>query len=137
MSSEEPTHGGAVAVRWTDGRPLYLLVSSSDGRHWVLPKGHLEEGESPAETALRELREEAGISGRVLLPLSIRRFDTGKERVVVAYFLVREEATVGGSEARTMRWETEAEALELLSFAEAREAIREASGKIRAVEQQS
>ena len=30
--------------------------------HWDFPKGHMEEGETEVETALRELKEETGIS---------------------------------------------------------------------------
>jgi|GEM_PF-4495095 len=37
----------------------------SDGERWTFPKGRLERGESPAQAAAREAREEAGISGRV------------------------------------------------------------------------
>ena len=40
-----------------------LLVQEGQGRHqgcWGLPKGHVEEGESPEEAALRELAEESG-----------------------------------------------------------------------------
>ena len=33
---------------------------------WSLPKGHVEPGESERETAVREVAEETGISGRVV-----------------------------------------------------------------------
>ena len=33
---------------------------------WSLPKGHVEPGESESETAVREVAEETGISGRVV-----------------------------------------------------------------------
>jgi 8-oxo-dGTP pyrophosphatase MutT (NUDIX family) len=36
---------------------------------WSLPKGHIEEGETPEETAVREVAEETGISSNVLRPL--------------------------------------------------------------------
>ncbi|MEO5341978.1 MAG: NUDIX hydrolase [Gammaproteobacteria bacterium SHHR-1] len=38
-----------------------LLVSSSSGRHWVVPKGIQEPGMSPQDSAAKEAREEAGI----------------------------------------------------------------------------
>jgi len=38
----------------------FLLLHYPAG-HWDFPKGHIEEGESMEETALRELREETGI----------------------------------------------------------------------------
>ncbi len=42
------------------GRPIQFLLMQHANR-WDLPKGHLDQGESPAEAALRELREETGI----------------------------------------------------------------------------
>ncbi|MBV9928941.1 MAG: NUDIX domain-containing protein [Acidobacteria bacterium] len=39
---------------------LVLLVSQH-GTSWSLPKGHLEDGESPLEAARREIREETGV----------------------------------------------------------------------------
>ena len=36
---------------------------------WSLPKGHLEEGETPEDAAVREVEEETGIRGRLLAPL--------------------------------------------------------------------
>lgn len=41
------------------GRPRYLLLRAY--RYWDFPKGLQERGEAPLQTALRELREEAGI----------------------------------------------------------------------------
>ncbi len=34
----------------------------SDGRHWGLPKGNVEAGETPDATALREIAEETGLA---------------------------------------------------------------------------
>jgi bis(5'-nucleosidyl)-tetraphosphatase len=49
-----------------EGGRLYLLLNY--GRHWDLPKGHLEKGEDDAAAALRELAEETGIRDAALLP---------------------------------------------------------------------
>ena len=50
----------AVVVRDADGR--VLLVRHSYGKErWSLPGGAVDEGESPAEAAVREAREEAGV----------------------------------------------------------------------------
>ncbi len=42
----------------------YLLLHYASG-HWDFPKGHIEKGETKKETALRELKEEAGISAQL------------------------------------------------------------------------
>ena len=39
-----------------------LLLKYKGGGHWDFPKGHIENNESETETALRELKEETGIS---------------------------------------------------------------------------
>jgi 8-oxo-dGTP pyrophosphatase MutT (NUDIX family) len=39
------------------------LVSSSGGKRWVVPKGHIEPGQAAGETALLEAWEEAGLLG--------------------------------------------------------------------------
>lgn len=36
---------------------------------WSLPKGHIEDGETTEQTAVREVKEETGISAQVLKPL--------------------------------------------------------------------
>jgi 8-oxo-dGTP pyrophosphatase MutT (NUDIX family) len=63
---------------------------------WALPKGQIDEGESGEETALREIAEETGASGRSLGKLGDVRywFNWEGERIfkVVSFFLVRYES---------------------------------------------
>ena len=47
-------------MRTIDGEP-HVLVIRDPYRKWGLPKGHVEEGESPSEAALREVEEETGL----------------------------------------------------------------------------
>lgn len=55
-----------VAAFVVDARGRVLLVRHTYGRlNWELPGGVSEPGESLAETALRELREETGLHGTV------------------------------------------------------------------------
>ena len=51
---------GFVLFRQVDENIYYLLMHYKAG-HWDFPKGHVEEGESEVQTALRELAEETGI----------------------------------------------------------------------------
>lgn len=65
METIDELSAGGLVVR--DGE--ILLISLSDGRRWQLPKGHLEPGESEADAAVREVREETGVRGAVVAPL--------------------------------------------------------------------
>ena len=57
---KEPTSGGIVWRRNTKGTVEILLIQDAKDR-WTIPKGHIEEGETPKETAEREIREETGL----------------------------------------------------------------------------
>lgn len=46
-----------------------LLIATAGGSRWQLPKGRLEADETPEQAAVREVREETGVTGRVVTPL--------------------------------------------------------------------
>ena len=52
---------GGVDARRMDGNVHLLLIRDPYG-NWGLPKGHVENGESSCEAALREVREETGLT---------------------------------------------------------------------------
>src|ERR1700690_2686206 len=54
-----PTHGSLVAI-WVNQR--ILLVKNSYVRYFSLPGGYVKSGESGKDAAIRELREEIGIT---------------------------------------------------------------------------
>ena len=72
MPAVREVSAGGVCVRVEDGVPYVAVIlrRSRSGRlEMCLPKGHVEEGESPAEAAIREVEEETGARGRVIYQL--------------------------------------------------------------------
>ncbi len=57
----EETSAGIVLFRKEDSKILFLLLHYPSG-HWDFVKGKMENGESTHETAIREAREETGIT---------------------------------------------------------------------------
>jgi ADP-ribose pyrophosphatase YjhB (NUDIX family) len=70
----EETSAGGLVVDRVAAPQVAALIGRHD-RHgrllWSLPKGHLEDGETAEDAAIREVEEETGIRGRVLAPLGI------------------------------------------------------------------
>jgi len=86
---------GALVYRKYHGNTEILLIKHINSGHWSFPKGHVEEGETEIETAMREIKEETGIdviidqSFREIVTYSPRR-DTHKE---VVYFIAKAKNT--------------------------------------------
>lgn len=108
-------------VRRDGETPRVLVVQSSrDPRHWVLPKGHIDPGETPEETAVREVREEAGVVGEIEAELGVDAYATDREDVRALYFLMRFAGEVPADEDRELCWLPFEEAQERVSFEGAR-----------------
>lgn len=60
---------GGVLWKPSAGGPLYCVVHRSRYHDWSLPKGKLDGGEHPLAAAVREVREETGVSGHPELRL--------------------------------------------------------------------
>lgn len=94
---EETSAGGLVLDSPAlDARAA--LIGRLDRRNrllWSLPKGHVEPGETIDQAAVREVREETGISGRILAPLGVIDFwfvaDGSRVHKTVHHFLLLAE----------------------------------------------
>jgi 8-oxo-dGTP pyrophosphatase MutT (NUDIX family) len=124
------THAGAVVFRKRNAQVFYLVVSSSDGLNWVLPKGHIDPGETPEIAALRELQEEAGVVGETVAALSVRHFIKNGKEAAVQFFLISEIGALESTENRIVRWEEETAALSLLTFDEGKKALLEGAATV-------
>src|SRR5262245_56361661 len=121
------THAGGVVYRLTDTTPELLLVTSKyDKSIWVLPKGHIEEGESTDETAVRETFEEAGVTARVIEFLTTSRQVVRGTQQQIEYYLLEAVAEEKSSEGRKVAWLVGDAALRRLTFDEHRAVVTKA-----------
>jgi 8-oxo-dGTP pyrophosphatase MutT (NUDIX family) len=122
------THAGGVVASLRHGDPIFLLVRARRAPyHWVLPKGHIEAGETPEQTAEREVLEEAGVDAEVVVPIGDVAFHYGNQPLRVRYFLMRARGTKTALEDREICWCSPADAERLLEFENAKEIVRRAA----------
>jgi 8-oxo-dGTP pyrophosphatase MutT (NUDIX family) len=115
---------GGVVVR--DGHCIVIVPTrraAGGGRVLALPKGHPEDGESPADAAVREVREEAGVEATVREKLGDVRYwyqrDGRRISKTVAFFLldyVAGEVDDHDHEVEHARWMALGDAARELSY---------------------
>lgn len=129
------THGGGVVYRPTPSGAEYLIVQSSKNpAHWVLPKGHIEAGETPEQTAVREVREETGVIARSLEPLGETTVAVAGEHVHTRFYLMRHEHDGAPDEQRQTVWLSHEAARARLSFDDQRRLLDRARTRIAAID---
>ena len=121
---------GLVLVK--DGE--YLLLHYAAG-HWDFPKGHIENGESIEQAALRELKEETAIEDVAILPgfqESINYFFKREGETIAKEAVFLLARTTNGSvtlshEHQGFEWLTYEKAIQKLTYDNAKEILRKAS----------
>ncbi len=103
--------------------PKFLLLHYPAG-HWDFPKGHVEEGETTQETALRELREETGIKEEEV------KLKEGFEEIIDYMYKKNNEFAhkkviflLGQTEKEEIRISEEHQGYDWLSFEKAKERV--------------
>lgn len=137
---DRPRHPvvGVGIVAWRGDRVLLVRRGRPPRQgEWSIPGGHQELGETVFEAAIREAREETGLTVRpreILTVIdAIRRDDTGS--VEQHYTLVEVLADAGpgepvaGDDAAAARWATAEEADRLIDWDETRRLIRLAEAR--------
>jgi 8-oxo-dGTP pyrophosphatase MutT (NUDIX family) len=93
---EREFSAGGVLVKVIRGRPMLAAIrpqGKPEGT-WALPKGNIDPGERPEETAVREVLEETGVQGRLVEKLGDVKYTytrRGGLRVfkIVSFYLLR------------------------------------------------
>ena len=123
-SRDAPTHAGGIVFRRDPDAVRYLAVTARGAPgEWVLPKGHIDPGETPEQAAVREIREETGVRAEVVAPAGAIAFPFRGRTARVVLFLMRCVAEEPAEEARTVRWGTYEETRARLTFADTRERL--------------
>ena len=137
MRTVREISSGGVIYRQRRGVAKVALIRAR-GR-WCLPKGQVEEGEGLQETALREVREETGLEGKVVAKLGdITYWYTTKSKKGeplrifkrVYFYLIRYlkgDVSQHDEEVEEACWVPIAEAVKRLSYPTEKETMRKAA----------
>jgi phosphohistidine phosphatase len=118
--SGRPQQAAAIAFRRTgDTAQLCLIRRKDTQKRWGIPKGVIDPGDTPAETAVNEAWEEAGLVARSIGDtIGTYKYDKWGRTLTVAVFLLEvldEEDTWDEADVRERRWTSIEDALDLLS----------------------
>jgi 8-oxo-dGTP pyrophosphatase MutT (NUDIX family) len=140
LTSATATSAGGIVIRYEDSIPQLVLGRrrrERDGQTWTLPKGTPITGETLEETALREVREETGLTVRILSPLDEIKYTFIQHGTrihkTVHYFIM--EPTGGAlddhdHEFEEVRWISFDDAAAMLTFETERSLVGLAAGRL-------
>ncbi|MHA1695730.1 MAG: bis(5'-nucleosyl)-tetraphosphatase [Candidatus Helarchaeota archaeon] len=121
-----------------DKKLIWYLLLQDSHNHWGFPKGIIEKGETIIETASREVKEEAGLDDIKVINHFLETIEyyyysnKGKIHKTVTFFLgeTKSEEIKISYEHIGFKWVNYIEALNLLSFENARLILKKAHKKI-------
>ena len=137
VPTEMQTSAGGVVFRRRGDAVDIAIISVGEKRRWQLPKGIVDPGEAPEVTAVREVREEAGVEGELVGPIetieywyqAVRDGRRVRYHKFVHFYLLRYAA---GSvddhdrEVNEARWVPIGDALDMLAFPSERRVVERA-----------
>ncbi|HNQ98774.1 MAG TPA: NUDIX domain-containing protein, partial [Trueperaceae bacterium] len=119
---------GAGGVVFDPGNRVLLLQHASG--HWVFPKGHVEQGETQLQAALREVAEEAGVTATCAKPqrtwTTYYRNPRGVQRLITWFRCEADDTTTNVTEEAFVAggFYAPSEAIELLTHRTDRDLLR-------------
>ncbi|MFA5094430.1 MAG: NUDIX hydrolase [Candidatus Omnitrophota bacterium] len=138
MNKSQFSAGGVVYKNTASGIEIVILTRNG-GKVFCLPKGKIEGSETPEQAALREIREETGLTGAIeeeLGPIKYR-FNSEEDGVrvnkTVTFFLVK---YISGStndhdtDAEEVRWLLLSEALKIMTYPSERKIAENAQDRL-------
>ena len=135
MRSQRIVSSGGVIFRTTNGTFEVALISR--GKLWCLPKGLIEAGETAEETALREIREETGLTGEILKKIGKIHYDFIKEKhffkTVHFYLLKFIEGSIDDHdyEVDTVKWFPISDGFQILTYPNEKRILEKANKILR------
>lgn len=129
---------GMIPLMQKDPNWFVFLVQLRSGNHWGFPKGHSEKGETPIETARRELKEETSlhIDQLLSLPNLLEQYTykkNGKQvEKIVQYFvaIVSGKPKLPSPEILNGGYFTIKEALQKITYKESRNVLQKLEGHL-------
>jgi tRNA nucleotidyltransferase (CCA-adding enzyme) len=128
----EKSCGAIVFRNGTDNSPRrYLLILQAKSKVWGFPKGHVDDGESEYDTALREVFEETGLKVEILTGFrtTISYKPKPETHKNVVFFLgkaLNDDVKIDRDEILGYAWLSFEEALKRMTFNNSREILRKA-----------
>ncbi len=134
---------GGVVFRVREGALEFAAIRPRGRSVWALPKGHVDEGETPEQAAVREVAEETGLQVRPVAPLGeVRYVYQAQGRRVhkrVQFFLLEwQQGTINRlaqemrREVDSAKWLPLAQAEQKLAYAGEQEMARKARALLEA-----
>lgn len=128
---------GFVIYRIKNGEVQFLLIKHKQG-HWSFPKGHKNYGETELDAALREVKEETGISDLKILNDTMTfeeeynyHFNRKPIKKVVRYYLGKvdssEKVKTDNIEVTEYKWENFNDALKTITFENTVEILKQSN----------
>lgn len=138
LRARAATHAGGIVYRLRNGAVQYLLVGPKKevAGQWILPKGHIDQGEEYWQAAVREVREETGVLAQIICVAGRDEFKAGEERVIAKYYLMEYFFEIAPDESRRVGWFAFDEALNLLTHVQNKHLLQEAERKRREISEE-